>query len=189
VRIVIAFLAATGVLVTTVMVTPLVPWWARKLAGPTDDPAGDVLIVLGGSALEDGIIYAVRAFRQTPFAKVVVSGGGRFRPAAIMRDFLLANGVPSDRVVVEDRSTTTRENATFTKDLLIGTSGRLVLLTSDYHMWRAEWVFRKVGLNVAARPFPDLIKRSASRSERWPEFFDLCSEALKSVYYWVRGWI
>ena len=198
-RVLIVLLCGVGLLVTAVMATPLVPWWARKLAGPMADPAGDVLIVLGGSALEDGIIgqssywrsvYAVRAYRQTPFfKKIVVTGGGLFRPADIMRDFLVANGVPADRVVVEDRSTTTRENATFTKDLLMGTGGRLVLLTSDYHMWRAARVFRKAGLNVASRPFPDVVKRSASRSERWPGFFDLVSEALKSAYYWARGWI
>jgi uncharacterized SAM-binding protein YcdF (DUF218 family) len=194
----ITFLAATGLLVVATMFTPLVPWWARKLGGPMDDPTGDVLIVLGGSALEDGIIgqssywrsvYAVRAYRKTPFARVIVSGGGRFHPATVMRDFLVSQGVPPDRISVEDRSTSTHENAVYTKELLAGANGRLVLLTSEYHMFRAWRVFRKAGLNVAPRPFPDAIKRSSSLPERWPILFNLCSEAVKSGYYWVRGWI
>jgi uncharacterized SAM-binding protein YcdF (DUF218 family) len=194
----VTILIATGFLVMTTMFTPLVPWWARKLGGPMDDPTGDVLIVLGGSALEDGIIgqssywrsvYAVRAYRQTPFARVVVSGGGQFHPGILMRDFLVSQGVPADRITVEGRSTSTRENAVYTKELLGGANHRLVLLTSDYHMFRAWRVFRKTGLNIAPRPFPDAVKRSASLIERWPVFFELCSEAVKSAYYWVRGWI
>jgi uncharacterized SAM-binding protein YcdF (DUF218 family) len=180
------------------MFTPLVPWWARKLAGPMDDPNGEVLIVLGGSALEDGIIgqssywrsvYALRAYRQSPFAKVIVSGGGQFHPADSMRDFLVAGGIPGDRITVEDRSVSTRENAVYTKQLVASDNRRLVLLTSDYHMFRALRVFRKAGINVSPRPFPDLIKRSSSVTERWPAFFELCEEEVKTAYYWVRGWI
>jgi uncharacterized SAM-binding protein YcdF (DUF218 family) len=197
-KLLIGLLATTGLLVMTVMFTPLVPWWARKLAGPMDDPTGEVLIVLGGSALEDGIIgqssywrsvYALRAYRQTPFAKVIVSGGGRFRPADLMRDFLVAGGIPADRISVEDRSVSTRENATYTKQLVGSDNRRLVLLTSDYHMFRALRVFRKIGLNVAPRPFPDIVKRSSALTERWPGFFELCEESVKTGYYWVRGWM
>lgn len=194
----IGLLTATGLLVGAIMFMPLVPWWARKLAGPMDDPSGDVLIVLGGSALEDGIIgqssywrsvYAVRAYRKTPFARIIVSGGGEFRPADAMRDFLVASGIPGDRITVEDRSVSTRENAVYTKQLVASDSKRLVLLTSDYHMFRALRAFRRVGMNVAPRPFPDLIKRSSSVTERWPAFFELCEEEAKTGYYWVRGWI
>jgi uncharacterized SAM-binding protein YcdF (DUF218 family) len=197
-KLLIGLLAATGLLVGAIMFTPMVPWWARKLAGPMDDPNGDILIVLGGSALEDGIIgqssywrsvYAVRAYRQSPFARVIVSGGGPFHPADLMRDFLVASGVPSDRITVEDRSVSTRENAVYTKQLVVSDNPRLVLLTSDYHMFRALRVFRKAGMNVAPRPFPDAIKRSSSVTERWPAFFELCEEEVKTVYYWVRGWI
>jgi uncharacterized SAM-binding protein YcdF (DUF218 family) len=197
-KLLIGLLAAAGLLVGTVMFTPLVPWWARKLAGPMNDPSGEVLIVLGGSALEDGIIgessywrsvYALRAYRQSPFAKVIVTGGGQFHPADSMRDFLVASGIPGDRITVEDQSVSTRENAVYTKQLVAGDNRRLVLLTSDYHIFRALRVFRKVGMNVAPRPFPDLIKRSSSLTERWPAFFELCEEEAKTGYYWVRGWI
>jgi len=197
-KLLIGFLAATGLLAMAVMFTPLVPWWARELAGPMDDPTGDVLIVLGGSALEDGIIgessywrsvYALRAYRRTPFSKVIVSGGGKYHPAALMRDFLVASGVPGERVTVEDKSESTRQNALYTKQLVAGTDRKLVLLTSDYHMFRALRVFRKAGLAVSPRPFPDVVKRSSSVTERWPAFFELCGEGVKTAYYWVRGWI
>ena len=194
-------LAVAGGLLAIVMFTPLVPWWARKLGGPMDDPTGQVLIVLSGDALEDGVIgessywrsvYAVRAYKKTPFAKVIISGGGRLHVSTTMRDFLVSQGVPQDRVVAEDRSTSTRESAINTKELLGGMPsgpGRPVLLTSDYHMFRAARAFRKAGLDVAPRPFPDASKRSSSLAARWPILFELCEEAVKSGYYRVRGWI
>jgi uncharacterized SAM-binding protein YcdF (DUF218 family) len=189
---------ALGFLLGVIMFSPLVPWWARKLGGSWDDPSGDVLIVLGGASLEDNVLgvssywrstYAVRAQRSTPFAQIVISGGGPTHPALAMREFVVCEGVPRERVVVEDRSVSTRENALFVRELLAHTAGRKVLLTSDYHMFRAYRTFRKAGLDVLPRPFPDAIKRSGSHSQRWPIFIDLCEEAAKTAYYFVRGWI
>jgi uncharacterized SAM-binding protein YcdF (DUF218 family) len=106
-----------------------------------------------------------------------------------MRDFLVCQGVPADRFMVEDGATSTHENALYVRNLLAKSQGRKVLLTSDYHMYRAQRAFAKTGLATLPHPFPDAIKRSASRAERWPIFFELCSEAAKSAYYYLRGWI
>jgi uncharacterized SAM-binding protein YcdF (DUF218 family) len=106
-----------------------------------------------------------------------------------MRDFLLSAGVPADRLIIEEQSTSTRENAVNVKQLLASFPGRKVLLTSDYHMFRAYHAFRKAGLDVLPRPFPDAIKRSGFYAERWPIFITLCEEAVKSAYYYARGWI
>jgi uncharacterized SAM-binding protein YcdF (DUF218 family) len=197
-KIIAGLVTFAGLLLGLVMFTPVVPWSARKLGGPMDDPTGEVLVVLSGSALEDGIIgessywrcaYAVRAYRQTPFSRVILSGGGPFHAASAMRDFVVAEGVPSERVTVEDRSTSTHESAVYLKELLASTPGTIVLLTSDYHMFRSVRALRKAGLNVAPRPFPDVIKRSSSLLERWPLFGLLVSETAKIGYYWARGWI
>jgi uncharacterized SAM-binding protein YcdF (DUF218 family) len=197
-RFIATLLIGTSLLVFVVMFTPLVPWWARRLAGPWNDPTGDVLIVLGGSGLEDGVlgdssywraVYAVRVYRQAPYSKVVVSGGGPMHPALAMRDFLVSQGIPADRIMVEGAAISTHENALYVKNLLANTQGRLVLLTSDYHMFRAQRAFAKAGLSTLPHPFPDAMKRSAWYPERWPIFFGLCIEVAKSAYYYLRGWI
>ena len=197
-RLINALLICTGLLVSMVMFTPLTPWWARKLGGPWNDPTGDVLIVLAGSGLEEGVlgdssylraVYAVRAYQAAPYGRVVVSGGGVTHPALAMRDFLVCRGIPADRIAVEGAATSTHENALFVKNLLGQAQGRKVLLTSDYHMYRAQRAFAKAGVVTLPHPFPDAIKRSSSYTERWPIFFELCSEAVKSLYYYVRGWI
>ncbi len=84
-----------GLTVVLVTFTPLVRWWAVQLAGPWTDPRGDVMIVLTGNILSNGIIgetsywrsaYTVMAWREGGWRQVIVSGGGGggsclFRPA------------------------------------------------------------------------------------------------------------
>lgn len=197
-RISLILLASLGALVIIVTVTPMVSWWAGCLARPWDDARGDTLIVLSGSGGERFIgygtylrcQYAVFAWQEGGFQRVVVTGNGIGEPEAVtMKRFLVAEGVPESAILVEPRATSTRENALYTKELLQGSGGKLVLLTSDYHIYRATRTFRKVGLNVTTRPVPDARKRATSFWNRWPAFLDLCLETAKIGYYGIRGWI
>jgi uncharacterized SAM-binding protein YcdF (DUF218 family) len=97
--------------------------------------------------------------------------------------------VPDDAILVENRSTSTHENAVFAKPLLAGLSGRFVLLTSDYHMFRAYGCFHRQGIPVVTRPIPDLLKRYNSVGDRWGAFWALAQELVKIGYYELRGWI
>jgi uncharacterized SAM-binding protein YcdF (DUF218 family) len=194
-------LAALGLLLLVVTFTPIDSWWASRLAGPWNHPEGEVLIILGASpVLQDGVIgessygravYGVRTWRAGGFKWIVVTGGGPpgHSTAEAMRDFLVAQGIPPERIWLEARSRSTRENALFAKPLLAELPGRKVLLTSDYHMYRAVRVFRKLGLEVFPRPFPDMRKRTESPLERWDVFLELGNETAKIAYYHLRGWI
>ncbi|MDQ6700221.1 MAG: YdcF family protein [Acidobacteriota bacterium] len=176
--------------------SPLVLWWATLLSGPWGDPAGDVLIVLGNEVQPDGIVgetsylrtvYAVRAWREGGFSRVIFTGAGA---APAMRTFAISQGVPAGAIDVENESLSTRENALRTAELLRGKAhGKLVMLTSDYHAWRAARVFRKAGLQVEPRPFPDIRKRANARMNRWPAFGALIVETTKVIWYWRQGWI
>ncbi len=182
--------------------TPFAPWYARILAGNWTDADGDVLIVLGADGEPDGLVgqysywrcvYAVRAWREGHFQRVVLSGGpiegSAFTIASTMRDFLVSSGVPKEVIYLEDRSHSTRENALFTKELIAGWPGKKVLLTSDQHMFRAGRVFRKVGLDVTPRPVPDTLKGSRTWLARWTHTWALGKESVKIVYYAARGWM
>jgi uncharacterized SAM-binding protein YcdF (DUF218 family) len=193
-RLVIALCATLGALFLLVTFTPLTYWWARPLAGPWNDPGGRTLIVLAGadlSGLPDTntvlrCIYAVRAWHEGGFRKVVVTGRN---VSEHMRNLLIAEGVPPEAVVTEGYALSTRENAVNTARLLAGDPGPIVLLTSDYHMFRAVRVFRRAGLAVLPRPIPDALKRYGNRAQHWNAFLDEASETCKIVYYRIRGWI
>lgn len=193
-----------GIAFLLVTLTPLVYWWATLLAGSWNDPKGDVLIVLTGSALDERTIgmnsywravYAAHVFLDEHFEEMIVSGGGADTvPAAVlMRDFIVAQGVPLSGITVESTSRDTHESAQFVAGLLRADpryrNRRLVLLTSDYHMFRAYRAFRRAGVDLAPRPIPDARKRFGDLLQRWPILFELLEETAKSGYYWSRGWI
>jgi len=199
-RFVSRILAAIGLLFIVVTFTPIDDWWANYLSGAWNDPTGEVLVVLGSDTLKDSIglssywrsVYAVRAWKHGGFRTVVVSGGGNGGQPTIaeqMRDFMVSQGVPAAAIRVETESHSTHENALKAKPLLDQLTGRKILLTSDYHMFRAYRAFRKVGIDVQPSPFPDSLKQSASWAGRWPAFLGLCTETTKIAYYFIRGWI
>jgi len=188
-------MAAIGFLWTIVTLTPLDYWWATQLSGAWNNPKGDVLAVPAGSVLGDGTlgensywraVYAARAFREQNFRRIVLSGKDA---AAPMREFLVSQGIPAGVIEVENRSNSTWENALYTKEMLAGEHGRIVLLTSDYHMYRARRCYQKAGLTVFPQPFPDIRKRTGSWRGRWPAFIELVHETVKIGYYCARGWI
>lgn len=95
-----------------------------------------------------------------PSVQVVVSGGqGPDEPiseAEAMRRALVDRGVDEDRILVEDRSTSTLENLTFSKELLaengLGTS--VIVVSEGYHMYRALTVAERVGLEAEGLAAP-----------------------------------
>lgn len=190
------------ILFLAIYATPITRWYAARLTGNWTDSDGDVLIVLAAEAEPGDIIglssywratYAIRAWRSGHFRAVVVSGGhadGLDQPlAAIIGRFLSSNGIPQDKIFIEPHSVSTRENAVFTQRMIGTWPGKKVLLTSDYHMFRARRAFETAGLAVVPRPFPDVIKQSESLLYRGPCFWTLTEETVKIVVYWWRGWI
>ena len=158
--------ATLGFVVLLITLTPLVELWARFLAGNQWDGKGNVLIVLSGSALDQGIlgentygrcVYTVMAFQEGGIDHIVLTGTGSkgVSTAALMKDFLIAHKIPPSKIIVEGDSTTTLENARNVAPIVAALDGQKVLLTSDLHMYRAIKVFQKAGISVRPRPFPD----------------------------------
>jgi uncharacterized SAM-binding protein YcdF (DUF218 family) len=163
-------------------------------SGPIEQPKGDVLILLSAAADDEGGIsyssywrarQAVLAWQTGGFKKIVVSGGGG---PGIM-NFLIAEGVPREAIVAEWRSTSTRENALETARLLQGMPGKRVLLTSDFHMFRAIRVFRKLGIDVTPMVAADVLHATEHWNGRFQAFQTMVVESAKIADYGVRGWI
>ncbi len=144
----------------------------------------DGIIVLGGvldprvskargrSSLGGGVErlteFAALA-RRHPGARLVFSGGAgtlrqrELKEAHFVRPFLRRLGLAAERVIYEDQSRNTAENATFTKKLLApGEKERWILITSAFHMPRAVGTFRRAGWRVL--PYP--VDFTTSRDEQ-----------------------
>jgi uncharacterized SAM-binding protein YcdF (DUF218 family) len=92
-------------------------------------------------------LFAVARYRKTPGAVVIASGGpqpesGGSAEAEVIRDGLTRNGVPSDRILLDTRSSNTHEQAIEVARLLAARSEkRCVLVTSPQQMGRALELF------------------------------------------------
>lgn len=120
----------------------------RAEIGDPDAIAG--IVVLGGS--DDRMREAVRLAKLYPHLKVFVSGGGE-------RGYLVSffgEEIASDRLIYENRSTTTYQNAVQSKLSIAPSPGdRWLLITSGIHMPRAMGAFRRVGFPVEPWPVMD----------------------------------
>lgn len=191
-------LAVVGLVVILVTTTPLVSWWATQLAGSWTDPNGATLIVLAGDSTDNGLIgrssylranYAVNAYKTGNFERILITGD--LSSSTDMALFMEASGVPHDRIVLETESQSTHDSAVRTAALLAGDAAAtdLVLLTSDFHMWRSLRTFSRAGVLVDPRPIPDALKRATRWQGRWGAFQDLVLESIKIAYYAAKGWI
>ncbi|MFZ7128682.1 MAG: YdcF family protein [Desulfobacterales bacterium] len=130
-------------------------------------PAADAIIVLGapvrpdgtpGEALRSRTDHGIRLFWRRVAPRLVLSGGARRHPppeALVMKSLVIAGGVPPDAVLVEDRSRTTFENALNCAHIFREHGWRsAIIVTDDFHCFRAGLMFRAAGLAVRTSPCP-----------------------------------
>ena len=128
------------------------------------DYSEDVVIVLGAGIhgetvsrpLARRLDAAIRYWNRNPDAYIVVTGGLGNRAviteAEAMARYLIRGGVPQARILLEDESTSTYENLIFASEILddhFPTEYRAVVITNDFHIYRAVRTARSVGLDVS----------------------------------------
>ena len=99
---------------------------------------------------------AVAYLKQYPHVSVIVSGGqGKEEPmseAERMYTFLKEAGIEEDRILRESASTSTLENLTFSKELLPEDETSVTIISSDFHLTRAQYLAEKLDLDVDVVP-------------------------------------
>lgn len=121
----------------------------------------DAIIVLGAQVKPDGELSlqlqwrldaAVRAYRASPCWIVTCGARGTNEPveeAYAMREYLIAQGVPTERILTEADSFNTRQNLSHAAKLLAGSNVEsVVVVTSDYHVPRALALAEDIGLDA-----------------------------------------
>ena len=121
------------------------------------EPGADYLIVLGAQWKPEGpsdvlrrrLDRAIQYLRENPDTVVIASGGqGNDEPiseAEGMRQYLVAAGISDERILMEATSSTTLENLMFSGRLLDREKDRVVIVTNNFHMFRALRLARKQG--------------------------------------------
>nr|WP_276081334.1 YdcF family protein [Methylobacterium sp. GC_Met_2] len=204
-----ALLGATGLAIgglAPLSEAVLLPLEQRFPAFPADGPPPTGIIVLGGG-IESGLsearaqvvvndagerpIYLADLARRFPTARLVFSGGSGFIGGGISEADIVSRqadtiGVPRTRLILENRSRNTRENAIFTAALVLPKPGeRWLLVTSAWHMPRAVGCFRQAGFTVDAFPVD-------YRTRGWGDltrFNGFASDGLLQLDLGVKEWI
>ena len=184
-------------------------------AVPVDQqPNVDAIVVLGGFTgggeseqaiveLNDGVdrlFHGMRLYRAGKAPHVLLVGGavrGRLAEARVMAGLLAESGISRDVMLLEDKSRNTRENALNSLEIMHKKDiKKILLVTSAFHMRRAQAVFEKLGLNVVPAATDYQVE------EYEPSILDLVpdAEALlmttlgikEYLGWWVyrfRGWV
>lgn len=106
----------------------------------------------------------------------IVSGGQgsneKISEALAMKNYLVEKGIEEDRIILEDKSTSTYENIKFTLDILddMGMSHDMTLVTDGFHQYRASLIAKDQNVeNVTA--------------------YSAYTEPRYLFTYWVREWL
>lgn len=128
------------------------------------EAGADYVILLGTQMRTSGPSVDFRAriesaydyLTENPGSKIIATGGrGGNEPvseAEGARDYLVRKGISQDRIILEDRSTSTAENLEFSADLLrrMGEDPaklKVVIVSADYHLCRASYIAGKTGFD------------------------------------------
>lgn len=128
---------------------------------PAANGTATYMIVLGAKvkpggipslSLKNRLEEAVKYLKKYPRVKVIVSGGkGEDEDrteASVMLKYLQDNGIETNRIVVEDQSTSTYENLLFSKELLPKETKKITIVSNDFHLKRAKYLAESLGFEV-----------------------------------------
>ena len=151
-------------------------------AEPKADGTNEYAIILGAKVREEGIPSLALQYRivaaeeyllKYPHVKVILSGGqGDDEPvseADMMYTYLLEAGIEKERLIREDASTSTYENLLFSKRLLPQNTSKVTIISSDFHLARAQFIAQYLNLDVdvVEAKTPRVVERKLRNRERF----------------------
>ncbi len=127
----------------------------------------DVMIVLGCQAwgdtpspmLEYRLEKALDLYNKGLGGYIIVSGGRgkdeKFTEAHVMKEWLQKNGVDGDKIIEEEKSTSTFENIKYSKKIIEDKKFKTaVIVSSDFHIFRSLKLAERLGVKASGAPSP-----------------------------------
>lgn len=144
----------------------------------------DVIVVLGsglrgdnspGPALYRRTRKAAVLYQQGIAPNIICTGGyteGHTRSEAdACAELLIGYGVPEQAITLEERSRSTLENASYTREIMNANGWQTAVVVSDgYHLLRAGWIFQLAGIPAVTSP-----------ADTSPPFYSLLTAIVREV--------
>jgi uncharacterized SAM-binding protein YcdF (DUF218 family) len=98
---------------------------------------------------------ALKYINKYPKVKIIVSGGRGpgedISEAEAMKEYLVKNGVKSESIIKEDKSTNTIQNMKYTYNILKNINDKkevnIAIVTSNFHVFRARFLAKRAGID------------------------------------------
>ncbi len=122
----------------------------------------DYIIVLGAHvdgirmtlALLERTRRALLYLKENPRTKAVLSGGRgdgeNISEAEAMYRYLTGHGIDGNRLILEEESTSTKENLAFSMKKIGISDCSVGIVTNNFHVWRGAAIARKCGFREVA---------------------------------------
>lgn len=177
-------------------------YYQIQSVGSGDEARGADAIAVFGAAQYNGhpspvyharLDHAVTLYRRK-IAPVVITLGGSGDPhtsateGSVGRDYLLANGVPYDKIIIETRSVDTEQQVAILARIAGDHNLKTIVVVSDpTHLFRIRELCRRQGLNVLTSP-----RALFGRISAWSQFERTSHEMLSYTALKLRikiGWL
>lgn len=182
--------AVVSVLILAIVALGIVTGICISRGSQSEPPEDAVLIVLGCQVKGDkpSLMLAKRIdraevyLREHPETIAILSGGKGngedMSEAECMYRTLMSKGIAEERLIKEDRSTSTVENLEFTTKILEekGLGRDIAIVTNEFHQYRAGEIAKSLDLNSGAVP-------SETAWWLWPTF------EVREMYAVLAQWI
>lgn len=121
----------------------------------------DYIVVLGAGLLGERVTPLLAAriekgmelLRHNPDAALIMSGGqgtGEDIPESVaMAKYAIEKGVDERRIILEQKSASTKENLLFSKELMEKPDPKIIVVTTAYHVFRALILAKKLGIKCS----------------------------------------
>ena len=122
---------------------------AEQIVKKDELKPADAIVVLAGEETER-VEHGVKLFKEGWARKdrMIMAGGPlvwKYSWASLMQEHAVYLGIPKNAILLEDKSRTTEEDASFTKEIMDRYGYKsCILVTSPYHSRRAFRIFTKI---------------------------------------------
>jgi uncharacterized SAM-binding protein YcdF (DUF218 family) len=156
---------ALGVIALPMLALSAAIYWIDAFGHREQVQSAQAIVVLGAGVLPNGqassslrerTAHAVALYHRGLAPFIIFTGGiGTYPPseAQVASNLAIKMKVPRDKVLLEDQSTSTRENAQFAAEICRTRGWKKVIVVSQpFHLWRAQRDFKRFGLIVYTSP-------------------------------------
>jgi uncharacterized SAM-binding protein YcdF (DUF218 family) len=143
----------------------------------------------------DRFVQTALLYKQGHIKNIVVAAGNGyivdhdFQEASFARDKLIALGIDAEHIYTDPYSRNTYENAVNTRKIMdsLQLKGTSLLISSAFHLPRAQLLFRKQGIDV--RPFPCDFMAQNIANNFWEDYLLPSAKVLSGWDVLMKEWV